>query len=110
MTTLQQVKALLPGMSADEKVQVMHWVQQDLHYAPGIEKTPGVCGGRACIIRTRIPVWSLVESRRMGAKDAHLLENYPSLRPADLENAWNYYRLYSAEIEADILDNQMEDV
>lgn len=28
------------------------------HTWPGIEKSPNIAGGAACIIRTRIPVWS----------------------------------------------------
>ena len=27
-----------------------------------VQKTPGLCGGRACIRRTRITVWGLVNS------------------------------------------------
>ena len=33
---------------------------------PGIEKTPGVCGGDPCIRQTRIPVWLLEQLRRLG--------------------------------------------
>ncbi|NEP91259.1 MAG: DUF433 domain-containing protein [Okeania sp. SIO2C2] len=29
----------------------------------GINKTPNVCGGDACVGNTRIPVWSLVSDR-----------------------------------------------
>jgi uncharacterized protein (DUF433 family) len=32
----------------------------------GIERTPGVCGGDACIAGTRIPVWVLEGFRRLG--------------------------------------------
>ena len=28
-----------------------------------IQKTPGVCGGYACVRQTRIPVWTLVSFR-----------------------------------------------
>ena len=39
---------------------------QDLDDAfPGIESTPGVCGGEPCIVRTRIPVWTLEQARRL---------------------------------------------
>jgi uncharacterized protein (DUF433 family) len=44
----------------------------------GIEKTPKVCGGQACIANTRIPVWVLVEARRLGYSDADLLTSYPT--------------------------------
>lgn len=32
----------------------------------GVEATPGVCGGSACIAGTRIPVWLLEQGRRLG--------------------------------------------
>ena len=37
--------------------------------AAAIQKTPGVCGGDARVRTTRIPVWLLVLSRRMGRTD-----------------------------------------
>jgi uncharacterized protein (DUF433 family) len=39
-----------------------------------VQKTPGVCGGRACIRNTRITVWGVVNSRRLGAADEQILE------------------------------------
>jgi uncharacterized protein (DUF433 family) len=32
----------------------------------------------------------LVESRRLGATDAELLEDYPDLSASELKNAWAY--------------------
>lgn len=107
MTALQKVKDLLPEMSPGEKAQVAKWISDDLSYRfPGIEKTPGLCGGSACIVRTRIPVWLLVEARQAGASEADLLKSYPSLRAEDLTNAWAYYRASKAEIEQEILENE----
>ena len=37
-----------------------------------VQKTPGVCGGRACIRNTRITVWGVVNSRRLGAADEQI--------------------------------------
>jgi hypothetical protein len=34
--------------------------QADSKVALDIRKTPGVCGGGACVGRTRIPVWLLI--------------------------------------------------
>ncbi len=59
---------------------------------PGIASLPGVCGGEPCIVRTRIPVWVLEQSRRGGISEADLLRNYPTLRAEDLANAWAYVR------------------
>jgi len=107
MTTLQKVEALLPEMSPGEKAQVAKWISDDLNYRfPGIEKTPGVCGGSACIVRTRIPVWLLVEARRAGASEVDLLLSYPTLRAEDLINAWAYYRANKEEIEHEIVENE----
>jgi uncharacterized protein (DUF433 family) len=66
---------------------------------PAIQKTPGVCGGDACIRCTRIPVWLMVNARRLGGTDAGLLDNYPSLTHADLDACWDYYREHPIEIE-----------
>jgi len=74
---------------------------------PGIEKTPGVCGGSACIVRTRIPVWLLVEAKNAGATEASLLTSFPALRAEDLTNAWAYYRANKEEIEFEIQENEV---
>ncbi len=41
--------------------------------SPGIVSTPGVSGGEPCIVRTRIPVWALVQARHLGIIEADLL-------------------------------------
>jgi len=53
----------------------------------GIEKTPAVCGGDACIARSRVPVWSLAQARDLGLADEALLDQYPTLTQADLDAA-----------------------
>lgn len=63
-------------------------------------------GGEARIIRTRIPVWLLVQARRLGMSDADLLKSYPTLRPEDLINAWMYADAYLEEIERQIHENE----
>jgi uncharacterized protein (DUF433 family) len=72
----------------------------------GIESTPGVCGGEPRIARTRIPVWTLEQARRLGGSEADLLRDYPGLRAADLVNAWTYVATHGEEIEAQIRDNE----
>ncbi|HEV3255824.1 MAG TPA: DUF433 domain-containing protein [Gemmataceae bacterium] len=72
-----------------------------------VQKTPGVCGGRACIRRTRIPVWSLVEARGLGIPDEELLGRFVvPLTKADVDAAWAYYADHRQEIEQDIWENQ----
>lgn len=71
-----------------------------------ITKTPGVCGGRACVRGTRLTVWGLVEWRRLGKSGAWILANYPTLTRADLQAAWEYAADHPAEIEEDIRTNR----
>ena len=107
MSHLQEVERLLSEMSAAEKAQVLQWVARDLGGAvPGIESLPGVSGGEPCIVRTRIPVWVLVQSRNLGMSEADILASYPSLRAEDLINAWTYYHIHPAEIDDQIRDNE----
>jgi uncharacterized protein (DUF433 family) len=73
---------------------------------PGIDLTPGVCGGEPCIIRTRVPVWVLEQSRRQGMSEDELLRSYPTLRAEDLVNAWAYARSHRREIDDAIRENE----
>ena len=73
---------------------------------PGIESRPDVCGGDPCIVRTRIPVWVLVQARNLGTSEADLLRAYPALRAEDLANAWAYERAHREEIERQIRENE----
>ena len=108
MTTLQEIEKLLPSMTRAEKAQLLQWVARDLGDAfPGIESTPGVCGGDPCIVRTRIPIRVLENYRRLGATDADLLRTYPTLRAEDLANAWAYVRSHRDEIEQQIRENEV---
>jgi uncharacterized protein (DUF433 family) len=74
--------------------------------SPGIDTTPGACGGEACIANTRNQVWLLVQARRLGTIEADLLRSYPSLRAEDLASAWAYARAHQDEIDQQIADNE----
>jgi uncharacterized protein (DUF433 family) len=107
MTKTEEVKEILSTLTRAEKAELLQWVVQDLGDAfPGIEMTPGVCGGEPCIVRTRIPVWLLEQARRLGANDSDLLRSYPTLRAADLVNAWAYVRSHRDEIDQQIKENE----
>lgn len=107
MTTLLELEQQISALSPAEKAQILQWVARDLGDAfPGIESNPNISGGEACIVRTRIPVWILVQSRRLGISEADLLRSYPTLRAEDLANAWAYARLHRDEIDQQILDNE----
>jgi uncharacterized protein (DUF433 family) len=71
-----------------------------------ITRTPGVCGGEACVRHTRYTVWGLVEWKRLGLSDADLLEQHPELTPADLDAAWEYYDQHPQEIEQALWENE----
>jgi uncharacterized protein (DUF433 family) len=107
MTKIQQAEKLISEMTRAEKAQLLQWVVRDLGDAyPGIDSNPGVCGGEPCIVRTRIPVWVLIQAKRLGTSEADLLRSYPTLRAEDLTNAWAYYRSHSNEIEQQIRENE----
>jgi uncharacterized protein (DUF433 family) len=73
---------------------------------PGVESTPNVCGGDACIASTRVPVWTLEQARRLGFSEDELLDAYPSLQRGDLEAAWDYVKAHRVEIENAIRENE----
>ena len=74
--------------------------------ATRISKTPGICGGDACIQGHRIPVWVLAGYKRMGASDAEILTYYPQLIEADLAAAWDYAAAHPQEIDQAIAENE----
>ena len=107
MQAIREAERLLTTMTRAEKAQLLQWVVRDLGDAfPGVESNPNICGGEPCIVRTRIPVWVLVQYRRLGLNEADLLRAYPTLRAEDLANAWAYYRTHRDEIEQQIRANE----
>jgi uncharacterized protein (DUF433 family) len=74
--------------------------------APGVDRDPRVCGGEPCIIHTRIPVWVLVQSKRLGISESDILKSYPTLRAEDIVNAWAYEQLHREEIDRQIAENK----
>lgn len=75
-----------------------------------IQKTPGVCGGHACVRNTRIPVWTLVSYHQQGADNTELLRNFPGLTLQDLNSAWAYYNRHQDEINQILASYQEDDV
>jgi len=105
--SIQQLEPQLSALSRAEKAElVQRLVREIINTWPGIEKTGDVAGGEACIVRTRIPVWSLDNYRRLGWSEATILENYPGLRAADLVNAWGYVDAHREEIDRAIQENE----
>ncbi|XZN99284.1 MAG: DUF433 domain-containing protein [Microcoleus sp.] len=105
--TLTELKIDLASLNSADKAVAIEILLQTLSTgAIGIKKTPGVCGGDACVGNTRIQVWVLVGYRRLGCSDAELLKCYPHLTAADLVNAWAYADAYPEEIEQAIKENE----
>ncbi|MEA5451207.1 DUF433 domain-containing protein [Leptolyngbya sp. CCNP1308] len=105
--TLDELRTHLLALTPEEKAEVVRLLVQTLgNVWPGVEKTPGIVGGDACITGTRIPVWDLVQYRRLGASDAKILEAYPQLTATNLAHAWQYAEAHAAEIELAIQQNE----
>jgi uncharacterized protein (DUF433 family) len=69
------------------------------HAKAAIRHTDGVVGGDACVRDTRIPVWTLVQMKKLGRSEAQLLADFPGLIRDDLDAVWSYYREHTDEIE-----------
>ena len=104
---LKDLEAELSTLSKSEKARLLRRLVLDIADDwPGIEKREGVANGAACIVRTRIPVWTLESYRRQGWLEARILSNFPSLRSADLVNAWAYAEANKTEIDEAIEANE----
>ena len=73
--------------------------------ASWISKKADRSGGDACVRETRIPVWVLVQWRRLGRDDAWILDGYPTLTQQDLDAVWTYYAEHPEEIDEAIRSN-----
>ncbi len=104
--TRQEFEQQLLSLSLSDKAEIVQSLTKTLSMGgKGITKTPGVCGGEACIAGTRIAVWLLVEAQQLGIREAQLLQDYPHITAADLVNAWAYAGAHPEEIAAAILAN-----
>ncbi|MDP1714959.1 MAG: DUF433 domain-containing protein [Anaerolineales bacterium] len=105
--SIQSIEPQISRLSRAEKAELLQRLAREVGNAwAGIENTAGVSGGEACIVRTRIPVWTLENYRRLGWTEAAILENFPSLRAADLVNAWAYADAHPEEVDKAIRKNQ----
>ena len=105
--TLEELRTHLLALTPAEKTEIVHLLVQSLGNTwPGIEKMPGVVGGDACLVGTRIPVWDLVQYRHLGASDAKILEAYPQLTATHLAQAWSYAEAHAEEIQQAIVQNE----
>lgn len=109
MTKLEEIRESVAALAPAEKAMLLQTVASEVtHVFPGVESTPGVTGGDPCIVRTRIPVWVLEQSRRLGMSEIDLLRNYPTLRAQDLANAWSYVLARRDEIDRQIREHEAD--
>jgi len=72
-----------------------------------IKKTPGVCGGDACIGNRRIPVWQIIEGKQLGYSDDLIRNRYEDpLTLDELNAAFDYYTVHHDEIDEAIVENE----
>jgi len=68
-----------------------------------IAKTPGICGGRACIAGHRVRVADIVVwHERRGYSPDEIVAMFPGLALADVHAALAYYFDHRTEIDADL--------
>ena len=66
-----------------------------------IAKTPGICGGKACIAGHRIRVMDIVVyHEQAGLSAAEIVAEFPGITEADVYAAMAYYFDHRDEIEA----------
>jgi uncharacterized protein (DUF433 family) len=73
-----------------------------------IERDPERCGGQPVVAGTRIRVGTVLTSYRLGMSVEEIVQQYPSLRPADVHDALAYAYDHIDEIESDLAaDNEL---
>jgi uncharacterized protein (DUF433 family) len=68
-----------------------------------IEKDPALCGGQPVIAGTRIRVAVVLTCYRHSMSIEEIIQQYPTLKPADVHDALAYAYDHLDEIEADLL-------
>lgn len=70
-----------------------------------VERDPARCGGRPVIGGTRIRVSGVLTHYRNGMTVEEIVQQYPSLRPADVHDALAYAYDHLEEMEAETLED-----
>ncbi len=105
--TRPEIEKELDRLSPSDKATVLQRLALEVaNVWPGIERSPGVAGGAACLVRTRVTVWMIESYRRLGWNDARILANYPTLRALDLVQAWAYADAHPGEMDEAIARNE----
>lgn len=113
MTKLQQTIALVKELSREDQLQLITQLLPTLYQESweegGITRSPDIAGGCARIANTRIPVWGIVEAKRLGYSDTEILDMHPTLSRSDIENALVYYAKHRDEIESELAEQEEVD-
>jgi len=75
---------------------------------PYVRKRRGICGGRAVITGTRIPVWLIFKRYRAGETIEEIQATYPHLTPSQVLDAIGYAFDHIEEVTRDIEENSEE--
>ncbi len=67
-----------------------------------IEQDPSRCGGQPVVGGTRVRVAIILGCYRQGMSVEEIVQQYPSLKPADVHDALAYAYDHMDEIEADM--------
>jgi|SRR5205085_289041 len=71
-----------------------------------ITRTPGVCGGKACIAGTRIRVMDIaIWYEHQGMTPDEIVDQFPTITLSDVHTALAYYYDHIEEIREDIRRN-----
>ncbi len=70
----------------------------------GIERTPGIRGGRPCIAGTGVSVMRVVIYHQLGFTPEQISAKYGHISPTQVRTALSFYDANKAEIDADITD------
>ncbi len=67
-----------------------------------IEQDPTRCGGQPVVVGTRVRVGTILVCYRQGMGVEEIVQQYPTLKPADVHDALAYAYDHLEEIEADL--------
>ena len=67
-----------------------------------VEKDESRCGGQAVVVGTRIRVATILTCYRQGMSVEEIVQQFSTLKPADVHDALAYAYDHLAEIEADL--------
>jgi len=75
-----------------------------------VEKDPTRCGGQPVVAGTRIRVATVLSCYRQGMGVEEIVQQYGTLRPADVHDALAYAYEHLDEIEADLAADDEQEV